>query len=633
MTNFPFVGYKVTSLPASPSANALYYVLNGSVVSEYVTDEAGVARQVKDAASMPGQTLRGNADVSDAAPADLTLAQVRSMLAIIPQAPDLATLAAMDGSVTPVVLLNTTDGRRGVFVWTSGNLSSFVTTDTRQAVYVAPSAAPTGASGAWVRHRDHAVLHSRWFGTVADSTGVGLGTDNAAALQALFNAGLAWGENIHIDKGKYRSTAKLTFDKSAVSGDNGFVPSIFGHGPGDTRLYFDTGVATGIDVIGSTSGGIFGSFFVIADLYLKSSGKTGNGLKIDKVAFCDVRRVRSTGWANGIRLSDVISSKLERPYCDSNVVGIRGLKGTDGVPINAVHIVSPWCGSNDRAGIEINDAATVNIRGGSVEGNGSDTVTYSASLRGGIRLLEQGGGGHASAIIEGVYFENNAGTADLFVFASTAVSSYGKSVAIHGNSFTRLSATTFTTNNVLIQNSTTIKTCVSLKGNGFGNLGSAYTEDVTRKYVAVTDTNNMVSLIDDGSNMYEASVATPAIGLRHQSGLVQTTPFGMGYAAGSGGTVTQATSRTTGVTLNKPTGAITLVSAAGSATYQTFTVTNSLVAADDVVRVCQKSGTDKYEIHVTKVQAGSFDVTFRTTGGTTTEQPVFSFTMHKGATA
>ena len=226
MTNFPFVGYKVTSLPASPSANALYYVLNGSVVSEYVTDEAGVARQVKDAASMPGQTLRGNADVSDAAPADLTLAQVRSMLAIIPQAPDLATLAAMDGSVTPVVLLNTTDGRRGVFVWTSGNLSSFVTTDTRQAVYVAPSAAPTGASGAWVRHRDHAVLHSRWFGTVADSTGVGLGTDNAAALQALFNAGLAWGENIHIDKGKYRSTATLTFDKSAVSGDNGFVPSI-----------------------------------------------------------------------------------------------------------------------------------------------------------------------------------------------------------------------------------------------------------------------------------------------------------------------------------------------------------------------------------------------------------------------
>ena len=38
----------------------------------------------------------------------------------------------------------------------------------------------------------------------------------------------------------------------------------------------------------------------------------------------------------------------------------------------------------------------------------------------------------------------------------------------------------------------------------------------------------------------------------------------LGYTTGSGGAVTQATSRTTGVTLNKTNGAITLVSAAVS---------------------------------------------------------------------
>lgn len=106
---------------------------------------------------------------------------------------------------------------------------------------------------------------------------------------------------------------------------------------------------------------------------------------------------------------------------------------------------------------------------------------------------------------------------------------------------------------------------------------------------------------------------------------------GVGYQAGAGGTVTQATSRTTGVTLNRPTGAITLVSAAGSTSWQTFTLTNSLIAATDTVQVTQKSGTDLNEIHVTAVAAGSCNITFRTTGGTTTEQPVFNFTVTKGA--
>lgn len=94
---------------------------------------------------------------------------------------------------------------------------------------------------------------------------------------------------------------------------------------------------------------------------------------------------------------------------------------------------------------------------------------------------------------------------------------------------------------------------------------------------------------------------------------------------GTAGTVTQGTSRTTGVTINNRSGTITLVSGAGSTTWQSFTVTNSVVVATDVVTICQKSGTDLYEVMITAVSAGSFRVTFRTTGGTTTEQPTFNF--------
>lgn len=122
--------------------------------------------------------------------------------------------------------------------------------------------------------------------------------------------------------------------------------------------------------------------------------------------------------------------------------------------------------------------------------------------------------------------------------------------------------------------------------------------------------------------------------LTSASSIKSTSPTaGVGYGTGAGGAVTQATSRTTGVTLNTISGAITLVSAAGSATAATFTVTNSAVAATDVIILNQKSGTDLYDLKVTAVAAGSFNITFNTTGGTTTEQPVFNFAVIKAVAA
>lgn len=104
---------------------------------------------------------------------------------------------------------------------------------------------------------------------------------------------------------------------------------------------------------------------------------------------------------------------------------------------------------------------------------------------------------------------------------------------------------------------------------------------------------------------------------------------GIGYNSGSA--VTQITNRTTGVTINAYAGAITLVSAAGSATPASFTVTNSAVGIDDVIILNQRSGTDLLELHVTDVAAGSFQVTFFTTGGTTSETPVINFAVVRAA--
>lgn len=58
----------------------------------------------------------------------------------------------------------------------------------------------------------------------------------------------------------------------------------------------------------------------------------------------------------------------------------------------------------------------------------------------------------------------------------------------------------------------------------------------------------------------------------------------VGYAAGAGSTVTQNTNKSTGVTLNKLTGEITLNNAAlAAATIVSFTLTNSTITATDVI--------------------------------------------------
>lgn len=134
-------------------------------------------------------------------------------------------------------------------------------------------------------------------------------------------------------------------------------------------------------------------------------------------------------------------------------------------------------------------------------------------------------------------------------------------------------------------------------------------------------------------------LTTPNIGaatgtsLTTTGAIVSTGTGGVGYATGAGGTVAQGTSRTTGVTINKRCGAITMFSAAGSATAATFTVINSTVGANDVIILNQASGTNLYNFLVTAVTAGSFNITFLTTGGTATDAPVINFVVIDGVAA
>jgi hypothetical protein len=124
-------------------------------------------------------------------------------------------------------------------------------------------------------------------------------------------------------------------------------------------------------------------------------------------------------------------------------------------------------------------------------------------------------------------------------------------------------------------------------------------------------------------------------GLTLISSSVLTAVSSMGFGTGAGGIVTQATSKSTGVTLNKSCGQITMNGAILNATTSvSFTLTNSVIEAKDIVHMSIVSGASvaSYFLSVDATAAGSCVITLRNyTAGNLTETPVINFAVIKGA--
>ena len=157
------------------------------------------------------------------------------------------------------------------------------------------------------------------------------------------------------------------------------------------------------------------------------------------------------------------------------------------------------------------------------------------------------------------------------------------------------------------------------------NGGSSYCiTDLSRPLTAFPSANITGGTVSATGNITGGNIlSTGAI-------LANSTSAGVGYATGAGSTVTQGTNRATAVTLNRPSGQITLISAAGNTTPTTFVFNNTTIAATDVLLLAQKSGTNIYNLNVSNVVANAASITVWTTGGTTTEAPIINYTVMKG---
>lgn len=110
---------------------------------------------------------------------------------------------------------------------------------------------------------------------------------------------------------------------------------------------------------------------------------------------------------------------------------------------------------------------------------------------------------------------------------------------------------------------------------------------------------------------------------------------GIGYQPGRGGTVTQATSKSTAVTLNKPSGRITLNGAAlGAGATASFTLNNTAITENDTLLLTLSGAMGtmvNYNIW-SYVANGSALIAIRNIStGSVSDSPTINFAVIKGA--
>jgi len=109
----------------------------------------------------------------------------------------------------------------------------------------------------------------------------------------------------------------------------------------------------------------------------------------------------------------------------------------------------------------------------------------------------------------------------------------------------------------------------------------------------------------------------------------------IGYSAAAQGTVTQATSKSTAVTLDKSAGRITMNNASlATSTNATFVLNNSTISANDAVILTISGGQTtpgSYNVFANALSAGQVSITLRNiSGGSLSEAVVINYAIIHG---
>jgi len=232
----------------------------------------------------------------------------------------------------------------------------------------------------------------------------------------------------------------------------------------------------------------------------------------------------------------------------------------------------------------------------------------------------------------------SAGNARTALGLGTMATQNSGAVAITGGTVSNVTFTGSFTGMTLVESVTLTGTTTT---NG-GNLR------LTGNTLSSTDTNGDITLAPNGTG----SVAAGNVAIT--GGAIDSTPIGataastlkgttveattsIGYPTGTGGAVTQLTSKSTAVTLDKICGQITMHNAAlAQDTSVTFSMNNSLIAATDVLVLNISSGATNsaYHLIVDSVASTSCRISlYNGSSGALSEAVVINFAIIKAVNA
>jgi len=361
------------------------------------------------------------------------------------------------------------------------------------------------------------------FGAVGDGT-----TDDTLAIQAAINALSASGVGgtVLLPAGAYKISLNLdiTWPNSTDQNAPGRI-TLKGEGADLTYIYdyrSDAAAATGGAInIDFTTGYnnkfftmYFGEFSIIKKVNATtySSGSytigVGTGLYMKNVpGIGEFRDLRIIGYNTGVVMNDCLGITVSNFNVQLADLGFVVSQSSFSEP-TAMQF-------NNCTVAGIKSLAYLVVGGGPIAINGG--VIESCGVMSGSSQGVSGGVYYQSTaflptqlIVDGVFFENNGGNADVYISAPTGVAARSTS-SVSNCMFVRNSNTLYTTNNIFVNNnSSTATLVVNAIGNGFKGF-SPYVASSSRKYISDGGSNVSAVTIYGLGNFYDSATETPTV--------------------------------------------------------------------------------------------------------------------------
>lgn len=329
---------------------------------------------------------------------------------------------------------------------------------------------------------------------------VGLPWEAGSDCSGLFNAaadiGLHEKRRIVIPPGTFRLEAPWLIQRA-----DPILPQVVIEGAGQelTTLHI-THRGPAMICAGRSGGNVGSGYMHIRDLTLLGdldNPISAAGLEIFQLAWFTVERVAIRGFIYGAYCTGILTGTFVNCVLRENVVGFHAARDDMSAP-NALTIDNCEFGMNWIWGLEAHEPASLIVRGGAIEGNG----WLGNGVGGGMRVVNAGKQGAVGCDLDGIYFEHNAGIADVLIQHGPSDCIY----TIDGCSFVRLDKDKHVANNIRFANGAG-KSMLVARGNGFRRDGN-YVEDMSRKYVAVGGPGSPCEVRGLPENLYQNAVAT-----------------------------------------------------------------------------------------------------------------------------